>query len=103
MLSGADAMADGLGTFPCRVKRQRRDGRPNFEPPYRALAVDRVRHVGEAVVAVVAESYAVAKDAGELVTIDYEPLASVTATADAAKLGNAGRLGRNSRQCLFLF
>jgi carbon-monoxide dehydrogenase large subunit len=89
VLTGADAMADGLGTFPSRMKMKRRDGRPNFEPPYRVLAVNRVRMVGDAVVAVVAETVAQAKDAAELVTIDYAPLPSVTATADAAKAGTA--------------
>ena len=83
VLTGEDAVADGLGTFPCRVKRQTRDGRPNFVPPHRALAVDRVRYVGDAVVAVIAESLSIAKDAGELVSIEYEPLPSVSATAQA--------------------
>ncbi len=87
VLTGADVTADGIGTFPCRVKRHTRDGRPNFVPPHRALAVDRVRHVGDAVVAVVAESLAIAKDAGELVSIDYEPLPSVTGTDQAALPG----------------
>lgn len=42
-----------------------------------ALSVDRVRHMGEAVVAVVAESYAAAVDAAALVEVDYEPLPAV--------------------------
>src|SRR5689334_23989048 len=37
VLTGRDAAADGLGTFTSRVKRKRRDGRPNFEPPFRVL------------------------------------------------------------------
>jgi carbon-monoxide dehydrogenase large subunit len=86
VLTGEDVIADGLGTFPCRVKRQK-GGKPNFEPPYRALAVGRARHVGDAVVAIIAETLAIAKDAAELVAIDYEPLPSVTATAEAAKSG----------------
>lgn len=89
VLTGADAMADGLGTFPSRMKMKRADGRPNFEPPYRVLAIDRVHMVGDPVVAIVAESLAQAKDAAELVEIDYEPLPSVTATAEAARPGAA--------------
>jgi carbon-monoxide dehydrogenase large subunit len=71
------------------MKMKRRDGRPNFEPPFRVLAVDRVHLVGDPVVAIVAESVAQAKDAAELVTIDYDPLPSVTSTADAARPGAA--------------
>src|SRR5260370_9624645 len=48
VLTGADAEADGLGTFTSRVTRQRPDGRPNFVPPFRVLALDRVPPVGEA-------------------------------------------------------
>lgn len=89
VLTGEDVIADNLGTFPCRVKRQTRDGKPNFVPPHRALAVGRVRYVGDAVVAVIAESLAIAKDAGELVAIDYESLPSVTATSEAGASGAA--------------
>ncbi len=85
VLTGADAEADGLGTFTSRVTRQRPDGRPNFVPPFRVLALDRVRRVGEAVVAIVAETLAAAKDAAELIEIDYRSLPSVTATAEAAR------------------
>src|SRR5262249_4044681 len=62
VLTGRDAAADGLGTFTSRVKRKRRDGRPNFEPPFRVLALDRVVHVGVPVAAIVAETLAEAKD-----------------------------------------
>jgi aerobic carbon-monoxide dehydrogenase large subunit len=58
-------------------------------PPYRVLALDRARHVGDGVAAVIAETLAQAKDAAELVEVDYEALPSVTATADAAKPGAA--------------
>jgi carbon-monoxide dehydrogenase large subunit len=87
VLTGDDVIADGLGTFPCRVKRHTRDGKPNFVPPHRALAAGRVRHVGDAVVAVVAETLAIAKDAGELVAVEYEELPAVTGTADAIRRG----------------
>lgn len=85
VLTGKDVIADGLGPFPCRVKRHKADGSPSFEPPYYALAIDRVRHVGDAVVAVVADTLAIAKDAGELVEIDYEALPAVTETLLANK------------------
>ena len=87
VLTGSDAEADGLGTFTSRVTRPRPDGRPNFVPPFRVLALDRVRRVGDAVAAIVGETLAAAKDAAELVEIDYETLPSVTATAAAARPG----------------
>ena len=87
VLTGAEAVAEGLGAFPSRMKMKRKDGRPNYEPPYRILADGRAAVVGDAVVAIVAETLAQAKDAAELVQIDYEPLPSVTATAAAAQPG----------------
>ncbi len=87
VLTGADADDDGLGTFTSRVTRQRRDGRPNFVPPFRVLALDRVHRVGDPVVAVIAESLAAAKDAAELIVVDYEERPAVTATAAASLPG----------------
>jgi aerobic carbon-monoxide dehydrogenase large subunit len=87
VLTSKDALEEGFGTFASRVARQRPDGKPNFVPPYRPLAVERVHHVGEPVAAVVAETLEQAKDAAELVGAEYEILPSVTDTGDAAKPG----------------
>ncbi|MCY4323217.1 MAG: xanthine dehydrogenase family protein molybdopterin-binding subunit [Gammaproteobacteria bacterium] len=58
----------------------------NYQPtPMQILAKDKVRFVGEAVVAVVAENRYLAEDAAELVEIDYEPLAPVTDAEAAAR------------------
>ena len=81
ILTAAEMLDAGIRPIPTRVKRQRQDGSPGFEPPYYPLAVDRVRHVGEAVVAVIAETAAKARDAAELIDIDYEELPSIAATA----------------------
>ena len=56
-------------------------------PPWRALAVGRVRHVGEAVALVVAPKEFSARDAAEAVQVDYDPLASVIKIEDAEKAG----------------
>ena len=56
-------------------------------PPWRALAVGRVRHVGEAVALVVAPTEFSARDAAEAVQVDYDPLASVIKIEDAEKAG----------------
>ncbi len=63
-----------------------RDG-PIKPTPYYPLAVDKVRFVGEGVVLVVAETLSIARDAAELVEIDYEVLPAVVDTAKAAESG----------------
>jgi aerobic carbon-monoxide dehydrogenase large subunit len=83
VLTGADVAKDGLGTMQMTLKRKRPDGSPMFAPPHRGLAQDRVRYVGDPVALVVAETRAQAEDAAEAVEIDYEPLPSVTSTAEA--------------------
>jgi len=87
VLTGADLAADGLGDLPTDKTRKRRDGSPAFATPRPALVRDRVRHVGDPVAFVVAETPEQAVDAAELVAVDYEPLPAVAATADAARPG----------------
>jgi aerobic carbon-monoxide dehydrogenase large subunit len=53
------------------------DGRPMNNAPRPAFASDKVRHVGDIVAAVVADSRFAAEDAAEAVAVDYEPLPSV--------------------------
>jgi carbon-monoxide dehydrogenase large subunit len=72
-----------LGLFPCLVPRQLPDGRPMPQPPYRALARDAAKHVGDPVAMVVAESRAAAQDAAEAVAVDYDMLPAVTDPAEA--------------------
>jgi carbon-monoxide dehydrogenase large subunit len=87
VLSGRDAMNDGLGSLPSSVKRKRPDGRPNPEPPYPVLVVDQVRYVGDAVAVVIGETIAQARDAAEMIDVAYDPLPAVTATDAATKPG----------------
>src|SRR4029078_2741629 len=79
--------ADGLGMPKANMSRKRPDGKPMFAPQRPPLVTDRVRYVGDPVVMVVADTLSEAKDAGELVVIDYEPLPSVTSTEDTVKPG----------------
>ena len=82
-----DLVKDGLGTIPVTLKRSRPDGSPMFTKGHRGLAEARVRFVGDPVVAVVAETLMQARDAAELVSVDYADLPSVTETAQAAQPG----------------
>src|SRR5215475_23036 len=71
---GQDLLDDGIGTLPCKAPVPNRDGSPMKTPPRPALALGRVRHVGDSVAMVVAHSLAQAREAAELIEIDYEPL-----------------------------
>lgn len=83
VFTGADVARDNLGTMQMTLKRKRPDGSPMFAPPHRGLTVDRVRYVGDPVAMVITETLAQAEDAAERLRIDYEPLPSVTSTAEA--------------------
>jgi carbon-monoxide dehydrogenase large subunit len=75
--TGADMAADKVGAMRAFWIIRSRDGRPMAEPPRFALARERVRHAGEPVAAVLAETLPQAMDAAESVTVDYAPLAAV--------------------------
>ena len=85
VLTGADVVAEGLGNMPLIGPLENGDGREAFVPPYPVLAADRVRHVGNAVAMVVAETLEQARDGAELIEVDYTPLPIITDTARAAK------------------
>lgn len=87
VLTGHDVVADGLGMPKANMPRKRPDGKPMFAPQRPALVTDRVRYVGDPVAMVIADTLAQAKDAAELVEIDYEPIPSVTLTEDTVKPG----------------
>ena len=80
--TGADLQA--YGSLKCLPPLKNRDGTPMRKPPRPALPTDKVRFVGDPIACVVAETLAQAKDAAELIDIDFEILPSVTATAEAA-------------------
>src|SRR6266850_4960844 len=69
-----DLEGDGIGTTAPALKRSRADGKPMFWRAHPGLAGEFVRHVGDPVAIVVAETLPQAKDAAELVQVDYEAL-----------------------------
>jgi aerobic carbon-monoxide dehydrogenase large subunit len=83
-----DIAADGLGRTAVTLPRKRSDGSPMFWRAHPGLADDRVRYVGDPVALVVAETLAGAKDAAELIDVQYEPLPAVTAS-DLATVSGA--------------
>jgi carbon-monoxide dehydrogenase large subunit len=87
VVTGADLQAAGIGNVPCLVPLKNRDGSSMPMTPRPALAVGRARFVGDAVAMVVAETLAEAKDAAELVEIDWNPLPATTDIEASAKPG----------------
>jgi carbon-monoxide dehydrogenase large subunit len=87
VLTGEDVAGDGLGPIPCLSTLTNRDGSTSPVPPRPAMVRERVRHVGDTVAMVVAESLAQARDAAELIEIDYEPLPATVETALALDPG----------------
>jgi carbon-monoxide dehydrogenase large subunit len=87
IFTAEDLKAAGVGTTVLVLPLTGRDGKPMFVPARPSLAADRVLHVGQPIVLIVANSLAHAQDAGELVSIDYEDLPAVVDVRDAAKAG----------------
>jgi len=88
VLSGADARADKLGSLPCTAPPVAFGGPPKaFMALHPVLSHDRVRFVGDPVAFVVADTLNQARDAAELIHIDYEVLPAAVSTGDAAKPG----------------
>ena len=84
--TGADVPA-AVGGLPCGWLITGTDGKPMKEPKHPILAQGKVRHVGDAVAIVIAESYDQAKAAAQLVEVDYETLPSVVDVRDAMRKG----------------
>ncbi len=85
--TGADLVAAGYGPFICGVPLKNRDGSPLLQTNRTALMTDKVRYVGDPIAFVVAETLAQARDAGEALVIDIDPLTAVTDPEEAAKPG----------------
>ena len=78
VLTHEDVTRDGLGNLPCKFMPPAGSA-VAYTPSHPILATGKVRHVGDRIALVIAETLAQAKDAGELVEVDYEPLPSATA------------------------
>jgi len=83
----ADMAADGWGSIECAAPVPNKDGSPPKFPPHYSLAEDKVRHVGDGVAFVVAETLAEAKDALDLVEVEYETLPAATDLATCLEPG----------------
>ncbi len=84
-----DVHAEGLGDLPCLVPLNNRDGTPRHDTPRPLLALGKVRHVGQPVAFVIAETLVAARDAAEAIEVEYESLPVVTEATDAIGPGTA--------------
>ncbi len=80
VFTGADMQVGGL---PCGWGVKSKDGTPMAEPPHPVLAQTRVRHVGDPVAVIIADSKEQAKDAAELVEVKYKPLPAAVEADEA--------------------
>ncbi|MCR9071252.1 MAG: xanthine dehydrogenase family protein molybdopterin-binding subunit [Alphaproteobacteria bacterium] len=85
--TGEDVKADGLGDLPCVPPVTNRDGTPRADTPRPILAVGKVRHVGDPIAFVVAETAVQARDAAELIDFDIDELDATVDTEGAASAG----------------
>ena len=85
VFTAADLAAENIGPLPCIA--QVAAVAPMIAPPRFALAVDRVRHVGDPIAFVVAETREIARDAAELIAVDYRVLPAVVEAPAALEPG----------------
>ena len=89
IFTGEDLAAAKVGGLPCGWLITDVNGQPMKEPPHPLLAQGKVRHVGDQVAVVIAETLNQAKDAVALIEVDYETLPAIVNAADARKPGVA--------------
>lgn len=88
VLTGKDMAAAGLGGMPCIAELPGRNGgRANVKPFRSALCVDIARHAGDPVAMVVATTWQQARDAADMVSVEYAELPAVTEAMEALKPG----------------
>ena len=87
VLTGAEIVADGIGNLICGWAITSKDGTPMKMGAWPALAPEVVRHVGQAVAIVIADSHSIAADGAEAVKIEWEELPPVTDAVAALKPG----------------
>ncbi len=83
IFTGQDLLDAKVNGLPCGWLINNKDGTPMKEPAHPCLAQGKVRHVGDQVALIVAETQWQAKDAAELIEVDYETLPAVVDTGSA--------------------
>ncbi len=87
IFTGADMAAENIGGLPCGWQIHSKDGSPMAEPPHPVLAVGKVRHVGDPVAVVIAETKQQARDAAEAIAVEYAVLPAAATMEQALAPG----------------
>ncbi len=87
IITGAEMAADNANQRPCMIPLKNSDGSDRADPGHPVLAVDEVNYVGDNIAFIIAETLQQAKDAAELILVDFEELGVVTNTATADQMG----------------
>ena len=95
VLIGSQLKEDGIGDIICGWMIHSKDGSPMNMGANPALAIDTVRHVGQAVAVVIAETKTQAREAAEAVSVDWQELPAVV-RADAALAPGAPQIHENA-------
>src|SRR5690606_23814838 len=85
VFDGQDVAKDNINGLPCGWLITSTDGQPMKEPPHPVLAQGKVRYVGDHVAIVIADTLENAKNAAELVQVDYDVLPAAVDVRDAPK------------------
>ena len=83
ILTGKQLAADELGSLPCGWMIHSKDGSEMNQPPHPVMAADKVNYLGEPVALVIADTLIAAKNAAELVDVDYDELPAVVGVAES--------------------
>ena len=87
VFTGQDITNAGVNGVPAGWQVNFKNGDTMKEPPHPLLVADKVKHVGDSVAIVIAESREIAKDAADLIDVDYEVFDAVVNPAEAVKPG----------------
>ena len=89
IFTGADLAEAKVGGLPCGWLIHSKDGTPMKEPVHPVLAQGKVRHVGDQIALVVAETLLQARDAAEMIVVDYEELPAVIDLKTVSSIGTS--------------
>ena len=87
VFTGRDMTAAGVGGLPCGWQVHSKDGSPMAEPAHPPLAANHVRHVGDPVAVVIAETIEQAREAADQIQVDYVEEPAVVDPGEALKPG----------------
>src|SRR5499427_2836662 len=87
VFTGDDLAAAKVNGLPCGWLITDVNGQPMKEPPHPCRAQGKARYVGDHVAIVIADTYQQARDAAEMVKVDYEELPAVVRTGEARRKG----------------